>query len=115
MSLDKRTVVMYGWKAEGRDETKKLCRALERWDAEYYDKLDGLFVEDTMCGEYIYFGAQLVYYDSDEDHEVIITQEIIEESTKRWNDFIKENPKLDKILKRFKNGDPQLYVFSHIW
>ena len=115
MSLDKRTIVMYGWKVEGQNETKKLWRALERWDDEYYDKLDGLLIEDGMCGEYIYFGAQLVYFDPDEEHGEIINQELIEKSTKRWNDFINANPKLDKILKKFKNGDPQLYVFSHIW
>ena len=115
MGLDRRTVVLYGWKVSGNKKVSKLTRKLEEWDEDYYDKLDSLYVEDTMCGNYLYFGTILVYYDSDELYSEIITKKLINDSTKKWNDFIKENPEVDNIFKEYKKGDPQLYVFSHIW
>lgn len=117
MGLDYRTVVIKGWKVADRDKVTALISELESWDEDYYDHMDGLMVEDTMCGNYFYFGALLVYQDAVEGEESIITDRLIKEKTKKWEDFIEKNPKFLEIVKYvgIHMGEPQIYVFQHIW
>lgn len=112
--IDNYTTVIYGWKITGRNNVHKFINELECWDDEYYDKVDNIIVEDTMCGEYIYFGAIISHYDANEGGEVIINNKNIKIATDKWNNFIKENPEFNKIIESYKKGEPQLYVFQNI-
>lgn len=112
--LDNNTVVIYGWKVDG-DIKSDFQQELYDFDEDYFDKYQDIFVEDTMCGDYIYFGAILAQYDAEEGGEVIINSKLIDKATSRYNKIIKDNPELDKILNEYKEGEPQLYVFQNIW
>ena len=83
------------------------------WD----DYVDEIFIDDSMCGNYFYFGAILGDYDAeyDDEAEVIVNDELVKKSTAKYNKFIKENPEISKVFDEYKNGEAQLYVFQHIW
>lgn len=125
MSLDNYTRVLYGWKVTGNkvhhieQEIEKICE--EEYHDDMYNIIDNCYIQDTMCGEYFYFGAligSIDVYDSERGgkEEIIVNQKLIDESTKRYNDLIHKYPKLDKVFKKYsKNKDPQLYVMQNIW
>lgn len=120
MSLDYRTVAIYGWKIEGSELVSRFIKELERYDEDYYDHMEGISQEDTMCGNYFYFGAKIVYQDATEDNaETIVTDELIKKKMKLWEEYIEKYPKFKDILQYIgANVDltkPQLYVFQHIW
>ena len=120
MGLDNFTRCIYGWKVEGRKNVKKFEDKLEKVNENYYDDYCDFLVTDTMCGEYIFFGAHLVYYDADEGGEVIVDDELIKQVTNKYKNFLKEHPELDKFLteqigKLTTSKDPQLYIFQQIW
>lgn len=116
MGLDYRTIAIYGWKVKGNKNVRNLIDELEEWNEDYFDETDDIMIEDTMCGDYIYFGAILAYFDPTEDNqEVIINDDLIAKKTKKWNKYIKDNPKFLEIINKYKSGDAQLFVFSHIW
>ena len=114
--IDNHTIVIYGWKIEGSDEVRKIGKKLEKVDEEYWDKFQNIMVDDTMCGNYLYFGAILVNYDAGDDPEpVVINSELITEATSEYNKIIEEHPELKKVLKKYTKTPAQLCVFQHIW
>lgn len=120
MGLDNYTRTVYGWKIEGRKKVKEFEEELEKINENYYDDYIDFFIDDYMCGEYIYFGAQLVKYDADEGGEVIINNKLINKATSDYHNFLKEHPELDKFLQsqigiNTTSKEPQLYVFQQIW
>ena len=120
MGLDNSTRVVYGWKIEGSNNVSKFEKALEKVNENYYDDYCDFLIEDTMCGEYIFFGASLVNYDANGGGEEILNNQLIKESTDEYHDFLKEHPELDKFLQKqigklTTSKEPQLYVFQHIW
>jgi hypothetical protein len=120
MGLDYRTVVMYGWKVSGRDKVHALIQELERYDEDYYDHMENVTVEDTMCGNYFYFGAKVVYQDATGDNtETIVTDELIKQKMEQWENYLKKYPKFQEILNYIGVDvdltKPQMYVFQHIW
>jgi len=116
MGLDYRTIAMYGWKVEDVDKLEEMENDLEDWNEDYYDDLDDFLVEDTMMGRYIYFGVKLVYFDpTDDNQEEIIDEKLVSDAASKWNKYLKDNPEFEKIVNKYKNGEPKLYVFSHIW
>ena len=112
--IDNNTVVLYGWKVTD-DNIEKLQNELEVWDEDYFDKIQDIIIEDTMCGNYIYFGAILASYDADESEEVIIDSKLIKKATDVYNKKIKAEPELNKIFKKYAKKQPKLYVFQNIW
>jgi hypothetical protein len=114
--IDNHTIVIYGWKIEGSDEIRKIDKKLEKIDEEYLDKFQNIMIDDTMCGNYLYFGAILVNYDAGDDPDpVVINSELITEATSEYNKIIEENPELKKVLKKYTKTPAQLFVFQHIW
>jgi len=114
--IDNYTIVIYGWKIEGSDEVRKVGKKLEKVDEEYWYTFQDIIVDDTMCGNYLYFGAILVNYDAGDDPEsVVINSELITEATSKYNKIIEENPELKKVLKKYTKTPAQLFVFQHIW
>jgi len=114
--LDNHTIVIYGWKIEGSDEVRKIGRKLEKVDDEYWDKFQNIMIDDTMCGDYLYFGAILVNYDATDDPDpVIINSELITKATLEYNKVLNENFELKKVLKKYTKTPAQLFVFQHIW
>ena len=114
--IDNNTVVIYGWKIEGSDEVRKIGKKLEKVDEEYWDKFQNIIIEDTMCGNYLYFGAILVNYDAGDDPDpVVINSELIDKATSEYNKTIEDNPELKKVLKKYTKTPAQLFVFQHIW
>lgn len=120
MGLDNYTRVVYGWKVEGRKKVEKFEKELEKVNENYWDDYFDFLVTDSMCGDYIYFGARLVNEDAEDGEEVIINSKLIKEKTDEYHDFLKEHPKLDEFLqkqigKTTTCKDPQLFVFQQIW
>ena len=114
--IDNHTIVIYGWKIEGSDEVRKIGKKLEKVNEEYWYKFQNIMVDDTMCGNYLYFGAILVNYDATDDPDsVVINSELITEATSEYNKIIEENPELKKVLKKYTKTPAQLFVFQHIW
>ena len=54
MGLDNFKKIVYGWKVE-KEEAENLKNDLEVWDEDYYDQVQDVIVEDTMCGDYIFW------------------------------------------------------------
>ena len=118
--LDNRTRSIYGWKIEGRDKVNKFFKAIEKINKNYYDDYIDFLVNDGMCGEYIYFGANLVNYDANEGGEVVLHGDLITKAVGNYHKFLKEHQELDEFLKKqigktttFK--DPHVFVFQQIW
>ena len=111
---------MYGWKISGRETVSNFIKELEAYDEDYYDNMERVIVEDTMCGKYFYFGAKVVYQDATEDNtETIVTDELIKQKMELWEDYLKKYPKFQEILNYIGVDvdltKPQMYVFQHIW
>lgn len=107
------TNVIYGWKFI-EEEADKLRHELEVWDEDYIDNIQNICIFDYMCGDYLYIGAILGKWDEDEDGgEIIVNNDLINSSTKFFNNFIKENPEFDNIIKDYiKDKKPQLYIMQ---
>lgn len=116
MGLDNYTTLVYGWLVEGRENVKKFDKDLEEWDEDYFDKVQDVIVDDTMCGEYVYFGAIVARYDAEQDDEHHrIVDDLVENSANKWNKFIKDNPGFKEVIDKYKDSEPKLYLFQNIW
>ena len=120
MGLDNYTKVIHGWKIKGRKKVKEFENELEKINENYYDDYCDFFIDDTMSGEYIYFGAKLANYNADEGGEVIINNELINKATSEYHSFLEEHPELDKFLQtqigiNTTEKESQLYIFQKIW
>jgi len=116
--IDNHTIVLYGWKVSGKDKTTKFEDACEEIDEDFFDKfLDEVFISDTMCGNYAYFGAILADYDAqfDDEEVIVIDDALVKKCTTKYNKFIEENPELAEVFDKYKEGEPKLYVFQHVW
>lgn len=125
MGLDNYTRVIYGWKVTGKkidkiqEELETVCE--EIYHNDLYNIVDGYIIEDTMCGEYFYFGALLGsmdVYDCENgaDYEIIITDKLVNKVTSKYNQMLKDYPEIDKIFQKYsKDKKPQLYVMQNIW
>jgi len=119
------TKVIYGWKVTGKkidkiqEELETVCE--EVYHNDLYNIVDGYIIEDTMCGEYFYFGALLGsmdVYDCERgaDYEIIITDKLVDKVTSAYNKMLKDYPEIEKIFKKYsKDKKPQLYVMQNIW
>ena len=112
--IDNYTSLIYGWKLTG-DKMDKFEEAMEEINEDWFDDAENVVIKDHMCGNYIYFGAILAHYDSNEENELIIDSKLINKVTKSYNDFIKKNPNIDKIFSKYAKGKPQLYLLQNIW
>lgn len=112
--IDNYTSLIYGWKLTG-ENVDKFEKAMEEINEDWFDIGQNVVIKDNMCGKYIYFGAILAHYDSDEENELVIDNKLINKVTKAYNNFIKKNPDIDKIFKKFEKGKPQLYLLQNIW
>lgn len=114
--IDNHTIVIYGWKIEDIDEIHKIRKKLEKIDEDYWDKFQNIMIDDTMCGDYLYFGAILVNYDAGDDPDpVVINSELIDKATSEYNKIIEENSELKKVFKKYTKTPAQLFVFQHVW
>ncbi len=122
--LDYRVVAIYGWKIENKvvnnrkqNDATNFMKKLREWNDDYYDDTQEIMVEDTMSGQYVYVGAIMAYFDPTEDgHEVILDdKELQDKVIAKFNKFIDKYPEFDEIFKKYKKGEPALYLFNHIW
>ena len=117
--VDNHTVLLLGWKVEGDKKVEEIKHRLESADKNWFDKfVCDFFIYDTMMGNYLYFGAIIENYDSENDMtcERIIEDEFIETEKSRYEKFLKDNPEIAKILEEYKETKgPNLYLFQHIW
>lgn len=114
MGLDNYTTLIYGWFIEGRENVKNFDNDLEEWDENYYDKVQEVIINDSMCGEYAYFGAVIVRYFADEEDKNYVIDDLVEKSTNKWNKFIEDNPGFKEVIEKYKDGEPKLYLFQNI-
>ena len=112
--IDREVYIINGWKVTGRENIRQLEDELYNINEDYTDDLDGFYVQDGMCGEYIYFGAILDSFDPDEDFaDVVINEKLLFEKYKK---FLNENPKYAEVLKNYTNEEPpQVIVALHVW
>lgn len=111
---DNYTSLIYGWKITG-ENMDKFEKDMGEIHDDWIDDVQNVVIKDYMCGKYIYFGAILAHYDSDEESELIIDNKLINKATKSYNNFIKKNPDIDKIFNKYAKGKPQLYLLQNIW
>ena len=125
MGLDNYTRIFYGWKVTNKQvdkiqtEIEDICENVYHNDM--YNIIDECYIDDTMCGEYFYFGALLGsidVYDAENggNDEIIVNDKLINKAISKYNKMIKEYPEIDKIFGKYsKNKKPQLYVMQNIW
>jgi hypothetical protein len=122
--LDYRVVALYGWKIENKvvnnrkqNNVTNFLKKLQEWDENYYDDAQEIIVEDSMRGQYVYVGAIMAYFDPTEDDQVVILddKELQDKAIAKFNKYIDEHPEFDEIFKKYKKGEPALYLFNHIW
>ena len=122
--LDYRVVALYGWKIENKvvnnrkqNNVTNFLKKLQEWDEDYYDDAQEIMVEDSMRGQYVYVGAIMAYFDPTEDDQVVILddKELQDKAIAKFNKYIDEHPEFDEIFKKYKKGEPALYLFNHIW
>lgn len=122
--LDYRVVALYGWKIENKvvnnrkqNNVTNFLKKLQEWDEDYYDDAQEIMVEDNMRGQYVYVGAIMAYFDPTEDDQVVILddKELQDKAIAKFNKYIDEHPEFDEIFKKYKKGEPALYLFNHIW
>jgi len=120
MGLDNYTKVVYGWKITGKS-VKNITEDLEdvcndEYDSDTYDILENFTTEDTMCGEYFYFGSVLICYDAKEGGCEILDDNLIKKKQKDWEEMLNKYPKIKEVFEYYKKDKkPQIYVFQHIW
>ena len=126
MGLDNYTKVIYGWKITNDKKIHKIESELEEvcenvYHDDMYNIVDDFIIQDTMCGEYFYFGALLGsmdVYDCERgaNNEIIINSELVNKVTFAYNQMLKDYPEVGEIFKKYsKNQKPQLYVMQNIW
>lgn len=122
--LDYRVVALYGWKIENKvvnnrkqNDATNFMKKLQEWDEDYYDDAQEIMIEDTMRGRYVYVGAIMAFFDPTEDDQVVILddKELQDKAIAKFNKYIDEHPEFDEIFKKYKKGEPALYLFNHIW
>lgn len=120
MGLDNFTKVIFGWKIEGKENAEKFQNDMDKLNEDWYDEYQDVISEDTMCGNYIFIGAELVSYDADEGGEEVINDKLIKKSTSTYNKFMNSHPEFNDIVKNYigtltTSKEPQLFVFQQIW
>ena len=125
MGLDNYTRIFYGWKVTGKQvdkiqtEIEDICENVYHNDM--YNIIDECYIDDTMCGEYFYFGALLGsidVYDAENggNDEIIVNDKLINKAISKYNKMIREYPEIDKIFGKYSNNKkPQLYIMQNIW
>ena len=115
--IDSYTKVIYGWKLTG-DNVGKIQEELENIDEDYINILDSFIIEDPMCGNYFYFGALLGSFDNDfgdDDAEIKVDEKLVEKYTSKYNKMLEDNPKIDKVFKKYQKEKPELYIMLNKW
>lgn len=120
MGLINYTRVIYGWKIEGHKNVEKFENAIEKINKNFYEEYCDFFAVDPTCGNYIYFGADLVNCDANEEEEVILNSKLIKKATDEYHEMLKKHPELNEFLgkqigKLTTSKDAQLYVFQQIY
>lgn len=116
--VENHTVLLLGWKVQGEDKVREFKKRLDEVDLHWYDKFSGeWFVNDTMMGNYLYFGVILADYDSERDMvgERLITPEYMEHQSNGYRKFLNDNPAIAGVLDMYGPESPKLYLFQHIW
>lgn len=126
--IDSYTYAIKGWKITGRDNVHTIYNELDDICSSVYGKediyeiLDGFIIEDSMCGEYLYFGAILNHFNNNENStDFIIDTKLIAEKVSKFNKMCKDYPEIKKMFDySIENGlteykEEQLYITLHIY
>lgn len=118
MGIDRRVYIINGWAVIGMEQVKQMETELENIDEYYMDDVQGCFVSDCMCGEYIYFGGIIDSFNPDyEDaHCFAITEKDIFDADEKYKNFLEKYPKYAEVFKKYTNNErPQVMVALHVW
>ena len=126
--IDSYTYAIKGWKITGRDNVHTIYTELDDICSSVYGKediyeiLDSFIIEDSMCGEYLYFGAILNYFNNNENStDFIINTKLIAEKVSKFNKMCKDYPEIKKMFDySIENGlteykEEQLYITLHMY
>ena len=115
--INRRVYIINGWKVTGRENIRQLENELYDINEDYTDDLDGFYIYDNMCGEYIYFGAILDRLDLDKDFgDVIINEKLLFDAAEKYKKFLNENPKYAEVFQKYINNEqPQVMVVLRVW
>lgn len=114
--IDRKVYIINGWSVFG-DNVAKMEQELYDIDEYYNDDIQDYFVYDTMCGEYIYFGAIIDSFNPDEDPLCItIDEKSIYDADQKYKQFLEEYPHYAEIFKKYANNQPpQVMVVLKTW
>ena len=120
MSIDRTSYLLYGFKVTDKNQ-------IEVFDDHYEDlleekpysnmfnntKSEQTIVYDYMCGEYIYIGLRLASVDEDDETPVELSESDLHNLNEKLNNCMSNWP--DYLVDMFKNIEPKLYLFIHVY
>ena len=125
--IDNYTYAIQGWKILNSKKVSEISDEL--WDVvesvydkdDIYDVLDGFIIDDTMGGQYLYFGAILDHINNkyEDKLDFVISSKLLIEKISEFDKMCKDYPEIKKIFDfAIENGyteakEEQLYIVSH--
>ena len=121
------TYAIQGWKIDDSNKEREIYDELDDICSSVYGKediyeiLDGFIIEDSMGGQYLYFGAVLGCLNNKWGDKIdfTISTKLLAEKVSKFNKMCKDYPEIKKIFDfAIENGyteakEEQLYIVSH--
>ena len=121
------TYAIQGWKIDDSNKEHEIYDELYDVAESVYGKediyeiLDGFIIEDSMGGQYLYFGAVLGRLDNKcgDKIDFTVSTKLLAEKVSKFNKMCKDYPEIKKIFDfAIENGyteakEEQLYIVSH--
>lgn len=125
--IESYTYAIQGWKIDDRNKEHEIYDELYDVAESVYGKediyeiLDGFIIEDSMGGQYLYFGAVLGRLDNKWGDKIdfTVSTKLLAEKVSKFNKMCKDYPEIKKIFDfAIENGyteakEEQLYIVSH--
>ena len=114
--IDRYVCLLKGWKITDREHIEEVKNVLE--EVGYYDNVDNgledFIVDDTMCGNYIYFGTKALYQNANEDWSgVEVNTNLFNNGWDKFKKWVNTHRDVWQKLEPFCVEWPRTYLFMH--
>ena len=113
--IDSYTTIVFGWKFTGdkKDKFEELIEELGYYD-DNYAIFEDVFVDDTMCGEYCYFGPIVFHEDNNEDWHSSFDKIDFDRHMKNFTKWKNDNSEIWKKIEPFCKSESHIYIFNQM-